>query len=287
MIKLLYLIAFALIAGGLLYHFAALETFNLFVPKDEASRLVQANVAYGLDPRNELDIYAPKSSTGPLPVIVYVHGGSWRSGNRGPYEFLGRALAAQGFVVMAISYRLHPDHPYPAFVEDAALALDWATHHADEFGGDEKRIFAMGHSAGAYNVALAILDKRYLAKLGTDASSIKGVALLAAPLDFLPLDTPTTRDVFGAVPNLFETQPVNFARHDAPPFLILHGTADTTCLPRNSIFLDKALREVGASSILKIYDGIGHVGIMLAIAMPLRGKAPTLADVTAFLRANS
>ena len=287
MIKLIYLFAFALIVGGLLYQFAALETFNLFVPKDEASKLLQADVAYGPDPRNRLDVYAPKAITGPLPVIVYVHGGSWRSGNKSPYEFLGRALAAKGFLVMAISYRLHPDHPFPAFVDDAALALDWATRHASEFGGDQKRIFAMGHSAGGFNVTLAVLDKRYFASLGTDASSIKGVAVLAAPLDFLPLDGPITRDVFGKVPDLSQTQPVNFARPDAPPFLILHGSADATCLPRNSIALDKALRAVGASSILKIYGGVGHVGIMLAIAKPLRNKTPTLEDVTAFFRAHS
>lgn len=284
-IKLTYAFAFLLIVGGLLYHFVPLETFNLLVPKDEASAQTQRNIAYGPDPRNVLDIYAPTSGAGPWPVIVFIHGGSWSSGNKVPYEFVGRALAAQGFLTLVINYRLHPEHPYPSFVEDAALALDWATRHAGEYGGNPHRIFGMGHSAGGYNVSLAVLDKKYLAKFGTDVSAIKAVASLAAPLDFLPLDTPVSIAVFGKAADLPDTQPITYVRADAPPFLFLHGTADTTCLPKNSINIDKAIRAAGAASTLKLYDGISHVGIMLAMSKPLRGSAPTLDDVVTFFRA--
>ena len=287
MLKFFYALGFVLIATGLLYHFAALETFNLLVPKDAGSALVQRNVAFGPSPRNVLDVYAPTTGQGPWPVVVFVHGGSWQGGSKEPYGFVGRALAAQGFLTLVISYRLHPQNPYPAFVEDTALALDWATRHAGEYGGNQKRVFAMGHSAGAYNVAEAILDKHYLQQLGTDVSAIKGVATLAGPLDFLPLDSTVSIDVFGRVPNLPDTQPVNHVRADAPPFLILHGTEDKTCRPRNSINLDKALRAAGAASTLKLYQGVGHVGIMLALAKPLRGLAPTLDDVVSFFRSFS
>jgi len=284
-IKLSYALAFALIVGGLLYHFVPLETFNLLVPKDQASTQTQRNIAYGPDPRNMLDIYAPTTGQVPWPVIVFVHGGSWSSGNKEPYEFVGRALAAQGFLTLVINYRLHPEHPYPSFVEDTALALDWATQHADEFGGEKRRIFVIGHSAGAYNVAQAILDKQYFTHLGTDVSAIKAVASLAGPLDFLPLDTPVSVAVFGKVSDLPQTQPINHVRVDAPPFLFLHGTLDDTCRPKNSINMDKALRAVGGSSTLKLYEGVSHVGIMLAMAKPLRGSAPTLEDVVSFFRA--
>ena len=284
MLKLLYAFAFLLIVGGLLYQYAPLETFNLFVPKDDGGKLIARDIAYGPAARNKLDIFVPATGNGPWPVVVFVHGGSWKSGSKHPYEFLGRALAARGFMVAAISYRLHPQDPYPSFVEDAALALDWATRHAGECGGDQDRIFALGHSAGAYNVAQSILDKHYLARLGTNVATIKGVATLAGPFDFLPLDTAVSIGVFGKVPDLPNTQPVNHARADAPPFLILHGSADTTCRPRNSIALDKALRAAGAKSELKIYDGVSHVGIMLAFAKPLRGLAPTLKDVITFFR---
>ena len=282
MLKLFYVLALALIIGGLLYHFAALEIFNFIIPKDTNTRLVASNVHYGSDEREVLDIYAPTEAQGHLPIVVFVHGGSWSSGNKNPYEFVGRALAAQGFLTLVANYRLHSQHPFPAFVEDAALTLDWATRHGAEYGGDKHTVFALGHSAGAYNLALAILNKHYLADLGTDASAIKGVATLAGPFDFLPLDSPVTQDVFGNLANLDETQPVNFARRDAPPFLILHGTADTTVFPKNAIALHRALSSAGANATLKIYDGVSHVGIMLGLAKPLRNRIQTFADVMDF-----
>jgi acetyl esterase/lipase len=286
MIKILYGIAIFLIFGGLAYHFAALQVFNALAPKDAGSRLVAADVAYGANPRQKLNVYAPLESEAqePMPVVVFVHGGSWNSGNKEPYEFVGRALAAQGLLTLVINYRLTDTAPYPAFLEDTALALDWATHHAGEYGGDASRVFAMGHSAGAYNIAQAILDRRYLGALGNDGSSIKGVVTLAGPFDFLPLDTRVTKATFGRQPDLASTQPVNFARGDAPPFLILHGSADTTVFPRNAVALDKALRAAGASSTLKIYDGVSHAGIMLALSKWSRGSAPVLKDAVDFIR---
>ena len=289
MIKILYTVAIAMIFFGLAYHFAALHIFNAVVPKDEGSKRIAEDLAYGPIPRQKLDIYAPVHGEAlkPLPVVVFVHGGSWNSGSKGPYEFVGRALAAQGFLTLVINYRLHDEKPFPGFVEDTALAIDWATKHAGEYGGDPTQIFAMGHSAGAYNVVLAVLDKHYLAALGNDGQAIKGVVTLSGPFDFLPLDSPTTIATFSDVSDLAATQPVNFARADAPPFLILHGSSDQTVFPRNSVALDKALRKAGAVSTLKIYDGVSHTGIMLAIAKPFRRRTTILNDAAAFILSKS
>ncbi|MEO9166855.1 MAG: alpha/beta hydrolase [Aestuariivirga sp.] len=280
------ILAAVLVLSAFVYHYAALEIFNALVPKDKGSKLLAKDVPYGAEPRLKLDIYAPTEGQGPWPVIIFVHGGSWSSGNKNPYEFVGRALAAQGFLTILPNYRLHPEHRYPAFVEDTALAIDWATRHASEYGGDPKHIIASGHSAGAYNVALAILDKHYLAALGTDVSAIKGVALLAAPLDFLPLDPGVAQDVFGEVPDLPATQPINFATADAPAFFMAYGTADTTVRPKNSINMAAALKAVGVPVELKAYDGVGHVGILLALSTWRRGSPPSLADITAFAKSH-
>ncbi len=278
------IIAAVLLTGAFVYHYAALEIFNALVPKDSGSTLLVKDVAYGEGPRLKLDIYAPTQGQGPWPVIIFVHGGSWSSGNKNPYEFVGRALAARGFLTVLPNYRLHPEHPFPAFVEDTALAIDWTTRHAGEYGGDPKHIIASGHSAGAYNVALAILDKHYLAALDTDVSSIKGVALLAAPLDFLPLDPGVAQDVFGAVKDLPATQPITYARADAPPFFMAYGSVDTTVRPKNSINMAAALKAAGAQVELKAYDGVGHVGILLALSTWWRGNALTLIDITGFAK---
>jgi acetyl esterase/lipase len=278
----LYGLAFLLVAGGLLYHFAALAAFNLLVPKDRGVEVVARGVAFGSDPRQRLDIYRPTKSAGAPPVLLFIYGGSWKTGTRSSYEFIGRAFAARGYLTMIADYRLMPEHVFPDFVDDAALAIAFAAREAEKFGGDPERIFAIGHSAGGYNIAQATLDQRYLEKAGCAPCPVKAVALLAAPLSFLPLDDPTTIEAFGKAPNLPATQPGTFARADAPPMLLLHGTGDKTVYPRNSRALAGRLREVGAVVELKEHNGIGHAGIMLAMARGFRGWTPTLEDVLAF-----
>jgi acetyl esterase/lipase len=278
-----------ILAAALLgaYRFAGLRIFNLLVPKDSESALAASRLSFGPDPSQTLDIYAPTSGRGPWPVIVFVHGGSWRDGNARDYAFVGRAFAAQGFVTFVANYRKRPLNAFPAFVEDAALALAYAQKNALRWNGMHDRVFAVGHSAGAYNLALAILDRRFLEGAGFDGRGLKGFASLAGPFDFLPLDGPTTIDTFGQVPDLPSTQPVNFARNDAPPMLLLTGTADTTVYLRNSIRLSQRLQETGGSAEVRQYPGITHVSILLALAKPLRSWAPVLDDVTAFFNANS
>jgi acetyl esterase/lipase len=284
MIKALYIFSCALFVGGLLYHFAALKVFNFVVPKDAGSELIACSIAYGDDPQQQLDIYKPKQVHGPLPILIFVHGGSWKDGDRADYEFAGRAFAARGYLTLVMSYRMLPKNAYPDFVADVALAIKWATLHGAEYGGDVKNIFAVGHSAGAYNIALAILDEHYLKDAGVDPSVIKGVVTLAGPFDFVPLDSPITIATFGHLKDLVATQPITYARADAPPFLLLHGTADTTVKPRNSKSLFKHLIDAGAHPKLIEYQDVSHVGIMLDVAKPLRAHAPVLEDVVSFFK---
>lgn len=283
-LKALYIFSFALFIGGLLYHFAALKVFNFVVPKDAGSELIARSVAYGDDPQQKLDIYKPVQVQGPLPILIFVHGGSWKDGNRADYEFAGRAFAARGYLTLVMSYRMLPENAYPDFVQDVALAIKWVSSHGTAYGGDAKNIYAVGHSAGAYNIALAVLDKHYLKDAGVDPSIIKGVATLAGPFDFVPLDSPITIATFGHLENLTATQPITYASADAPPFLVLHGTIDTTVKPRNSRSLFKHLIDAGAHPKLIEYQDVSHVGIMLALAKPLRGNAPVLDDVVTFFK---
>lgn len=266
-------LAIALIVGGLAYHFAALKIFNALVSKDAGTTLVAEAIAYGPDPRQRLDIYAPEGAQAGLPILFFVNGGSWNDGARGGYEFAGRAFAAKGYLAITMDYRILPQNQFPAFVQDVALAIAWAQKEGRRFGGDPKRIFAVGHSAGAYNLSLAVLDKHYLREAGADPKALRGIAALAGPFDFLPLDTRVTIDTFGKVANPATTQPINYVSAEAPPFLLLTGASDTTVYPKNSRSLARHLREVGASVEIKEYDGLGHAQIMLALAKPLRQKA--------------
>lgn len=274
-----FLLGLPLLAGAC----SQLGTFDTVIPHDSGSRRVARDVAYGADPMQQLDVYAPTArASAALPVIVFIHGGSWATGSKDGYSFLGDAFAARGFITVVISYRLVPEVRFPAFNEDAAAAVAWTQQHIGEHGGDPDRIVLVGHSAGAYIAAMLALDAHYLAD--AHAGAVRGVVGLAGPYDFLPFDVDSTRNAFGQAPDLQLTQPVHFARADAPPLLLLWGDADTTVGPRNIASLERVQRAAGGRVETKIYPGVSHVGILLAVSKPFRERAPVLDDVTSFAR---
>lgn len=279
---LLWSLAALAMVGAMALTVDPLGTFNALMPKDRASARVAQGVPFGAGERLKLDVYAPRAAAeAPRPVILFLYGGSWNSGRRQGYAFAGRALAAQGFVVIVPDYRLVPEVAYPEFLRDGAAAVRWTRRNAARFGGDGERIVLVGHSAGAYNAAMLALDPGLT---GPDRSAVRGLVGLAGPYDFLPLDDDATIAAFGRWPNLAETQPVTHAARGAPPALLLHGDADTRVMPRHSRALAARLAEAGAEVRVKFYPGLGHVGILAAVAMPFRRRAPVLHDVAAFAR---
>lgn len=276
------------LTGSVLSACSPLSLFATLTPKD-AARARERGVAYGPDPRQALDVYAPSKAPGretaPAPLAVFFYGGSWDSGRRQDYGWVGQALAAQGFLAIVPDYRLYPAVRYPGFVEDGALAVAWAVEHARALGGDPDRIVLIGHSAGAYNAAMLALDDRYLDAVGVDPKVVRAFAGLSGPYDFLPLDGPVTRRTFGDYPDLPATQPGAYARPDSPPAFLATGDADTTVKPRNTKALAAALRAKGVVVDERHYAGLNHADTVLALSRPFRGKAPVLAEMTAFLRA--
>jgi acetyl esterase/lipase len=274
--------ALVILLGSLTGACSPLTTFDRLVPKDRGGELVARDLSYGPDARQRLDVYAPQGECGvPRPVVVFFYGGSWNSGTRRGYAFVGRALAARGFVTVVPDYRLVPEVRYPAFVEDGAAAVRWATEHAGTYCGDSRSIVLMGHSAGAYIAAMLAVDRRWL---GSTRLAVKGLVGLAGPYDFAPFDVEASRAAFGQAPDPADTQPVTFAGAGDPPALLLYGTADTVVLPRNSEALAARLRAGGVAVDSRAYPKLGHVGIVLALARPFRDRAPVLDDVSTFVR---
>ena len=258
------------------------------VSGDGNTRLAVRGAAYGPLPRNKLDVWVPATrSATPLPVIVFFYGGGWVSGDRGDYGFAGRAFAAQGFVTIVADYRLVPEVRFPAFLQDGALAVKWARDHVAEYGGDPARISLAGHSAGAYQAAMLSLDRHYLTDVGVDPKIVRAAALLAAPTDFYPFTEVRGRDALGAWPNPAETQPITYARADAPPILLVHGTADTIVRPYNSERLAAKLKRLGAPVALRLYQGKSHTDLVKSLSPTFRSATPALADSVDFLRTNS
>jgi acetyl esterase/lipase len=256
-----------------------LTAFDTLVPKDPGVEIVGSNLAYGSDPRQRIDVYRPRQAAQPLPMIIFFYGGSWNSGTKDGYAFVGRALASRGFLVAIPDYRLVPQVRYPAFVEDGAAATRWLAANAARLGGDPNRLVIAGHSAGAYNGAMLAYDPRWL---GSDRDRIRGFIGLAGPYDFLPFDGPIAREAFRGTTDLKSTQPVTFVRKGAPPAFLGTGVQDRVVLPRNSDALAARLRVVGSPVVRQNYSNVGHVGIMTAIARPFRGRAPVLNDISAF-----
>ena len=259
-----------------------LKTFDRLVPKDRGGARVAEALSYGEGPRRMLDVYAPRAAAaqGGRPVVIFFYGGGWSSGTRSFYGFVGRALAARGFVTIIPDYRLVPEVRYPGFVEDGAAAVRWAQVHAGDYGGDPQRIVLVGHSAGAYIAAMLAVDERWL---GTAHGAIKGLVGLAGPYDFLPFDVEASRAAFGGWPRPEETQPVSWAGAGDPPALLLVGDKDETVRPANSEALAARLRAAGVPAEIRHYPGLGHIGLLTAIARPLRGRADVLAETALFV----
>jgi acetyl esterase/lipase len=241
------------------------------------------NLAYGPQPRQRLDVYVPRRDDGPFPVIVYLYGGSWSSGAKEIYRFLGADLAARGFLAVIPDYRVYPAVRYPGFVEDAAQSLRWAKEHAHRFGADPDRIFVMGHSAGAHIAAMLAFERRWLAAAGFPGEdALSGVIGLAGPYDF-EIDSDLLRGVFGDPENKRHTQPLAHVNADGPPVLLATGEADKTVDPRHTRALAAAIRAAGGSVETIFYPRLGHREIVGAFSPLFRFLAPVAEDVAAFV----
>ena len=246
---------------------------------------VKSGVAYGNLARQKLDIYEPKPGAAKLaPIVVFYYGGSWTAGDRSIYGFAGAALASLGITTVIPDYRLFPGVQFPAFVDDAAAAYAWVARNVAVGCGAERPIIIVGHSAGAHIAALLALDPHYLADAGAAQKRPAGWIGLAGPYVFDPTTWDSTKAIFSttaANPNA--ARPVAFARRDAPPALLIHGTGDDVVKISATRELFDTLKARGATAQKIEYDGVGHVGLVLTYSRPFRWRADTLDSTIEFV----
>ncbi len=254
----------------------AVDLLNAGVSLSELT--VTRDAPYGKGPRRMLDVYRPTGGGG-RPVIVWFYGGSWQTGRRQDYRFVAAALARAGCVVAVPDYRLAPDIAYPDFIADGAAAVAFARRHAVAWGGDPARVFAVGHSAGAYIAAMLALDPAW-----GQRATLAGAVGIAGPYDFLPIRDADIQAVFAPAADLRATQPIGYADGANAPLLLLHGEADRTCYPRNSLALAARVRAAGGYAMTHSYPHIGHIGIVLGFLPWLRWLSPVLADTVGFVQ---
>jgi acetyl esterase/lipase len=282
---LLLCVLLALLATGGLVACAPVRVLNTLAATSGGYAL-QAGVAYGSGSRQRLDIYTPTTAApaGGWPLVVFFYGGSWTSGERAAYRFVGAALASSGVLTLVADYRLYPEVRYPEFLNDSAQAVAYGIEHAAPLGANPKRVFAMGHSAGAYNAAMLALDARWLATAGHAPTELAGWIGLAGPYDFFPTDDLDAQPVFFHPNYPAGAQPIEHASAGVPPSFLAAPVNDAIVDPtRSTQGLAARLQAVGASVTLRRYEGASHTTLIGAFSPPLRWIAPVQADVLAFI----
>lgn len=176
--------------------------------------------------RCRLDLYYPENAKD-FTTVIWFHAGGLKRGNR----YIPGALRSKGLAVAAVSYRLYPDAKAPEFLEDAAAAIAWVFQNIEKFGGDKNKIIVAGASAGAYLSAMAILDKKWLAKHKIDANKVAGVALLSGQM-ITHVAVRQEKGINRKTPLINQYAPLSFVRSDAPPILLVTGDRELELLGR-------------------------------------------------------
>ncbi len=211
----------------------------------------------------QADLFLLPSGGSAHPAVVYVHGGGWSGGNRKQFHPQAADMAAKGFVGLAIEYRLSGEAKYPAALEDVRAAIRWLRANAKRYGADPRRIGLAGGSAGGHLVALAGLTGK-----GPDA--VQAVAAFNPVLDLVGFGRRDPANLTGPVakflgktyaedPALYESaSPLSLVHAGAPPFLLLHGDADTTVPYRQSAEMKAALEKAQVRVELLTAEGAAH-----------------------------
>ena len=256
----------AVLAASALLTSGCLKT--AFAVANHGQPPADANAAYAAGSRNGIDIYRPVGASEAAPVMVFFYGGSWRTGAREDYRFVGRRLAAQGMLVLVADYRTYPEATFPGFVEDGARAVAWARDHAQEWGGDPTCMFVAGHSAGAQIAALLATDGRYLAAHGMKPKDLAGAISLSGPLDFAI--TGDLVPVFGDPAQWPGAQPLNFVDGDEPPFLLIHSLRDKVVEAEDSRLFAAKLERMKVPVTLRLLPEGGHSTPLVGLFQPIQ-----------------
>ena len=225
------------------------------------------------------DHYRPLGVTGPVPAVVFVHGGGWMRGD--PSQAAGNALhfAHRGIATIAVSYRLAPAHRFPAPLDDVRRGLRWVRAHAEALGIDAGRLALLGLSAGAHLVMLGHFAAT-LPELAPDLpadlrdvpETVRAVVAHYGPYDLGRRRSEMVDGLLG--PRVEDpgwtrlASPVAQAAHATAPVLLIHGTADALVSWRESERMHAALLDAGKASELLLLEGAPH-----AFQVNWRGEA--------------
>ncbi len=284
LLKLAYIFSAGALAGC-----SPVNLLNGLVPTD--GHTLTPNIAYGELARQKLDIYIPTNKATSnhkklMPVVLFIYGGSWDSGEKKDYLFAAEAFTSKGYLTVIPDYRLFPEVKFPAFIDDAALASKWVKSHIAEYGGDPDNVFIIGHSAGAHITLMLDLNTEYLARVNLKPDAFKGYIGLAGPYDFLPLKSQRLKTIFGPEELRWKSQPINYVTGKNQPTLLLVGLKDDIVLPKNTFNLANTIRAKEGSVKVVEFPDYDHIDMVKNIAKLFRGNSTLLDEVILFMRNN-
>ncbi|NUM52018.1 MAG: alpha/beta hydrolase [Candidatus Hydrogenedentes bacterium] len=283
-------IYFAVMLSGLL---ALVATAQERANGPTVTRDIQYATRADSPPRlTQLDVYSP-GGDGPHPVLVFIHGGSWVFGDKRQIGGKADAFVAAGYVFVSINYRLSPAVQHPAHAQDCGAAVAWVHENIANYGGDPKRIYVMGHSAGAHLAALVSTDESYLKAGGCSLGAIRGTIVLdGGGYDIPsmvnggePLARGRYQRAFGKDEAVWRNaSPISHVAKDKqiPPFLLVHAGERVASL-RQADGLGAKLREAGVKAELFHAENKNHMTLNKDIGAT---EDATTRAILAFLEAN-
>ena len=226
-----------------------------------------ADVAYRTDKdadkeKHTLDVYTPKGRKD-FPTVLFVHGGSWKSGNKNIYAALGQSLANDGIGCVICNYRLSPAVKHPGHIEDVAKAFAWTAENIAKYGGAKDKLFLCGHSAGGHLVSLLVTDPQYLKAEKHTAAEIKGVAALSGVYQIVHTEA-VFQGPFGKDEKVCTAaSPLTHVAGKHPPFLIAYADNDFPHLDEMADNMTAALKKANSPvELIKCKDR-NHITIIV------------------------
>ncbi len=230
--------------------------------------------------RHRLDVYAPRKKEKLNEVLVFIHGGSWNSGDKSIYKFLGRRFARKGVVTVVINYRLSPGAEYDEMAMDAARAVKWVEENIKAYGGDPNKIFVSGHSAGGHLTSLISIKDQYFDSLGI-SNPVKGAILIdAAGLDMYAYlkehqsgEGAMYLDTFTRNPeNWKEASPIYYLHEDMPPLLIYRGGRTYPSIIKSTEAFVAQLEKIVPEPNYKVQESKKHVPMITQFLFTLNPR---------------
>lgn len=240
------------------------------------------DIAYGDESWQKLDVYPQVAAA---PVVVFIHGGSWRHGRKDQYRFAADAFYRQGYTVVLPDYVKYPETQakYPSFAVDGAKAIAWVKNNIAQYNGKAEQVFVAGHSAGAHTALMLSVDKQFLNAEGLAPADLLGVIGIAGPYSFIP-DWEVTQAVFGPPENYPLMDALNYVDGDEPSTLLLHSAADQQVGQYNQEKLAAALESKSVDVTAVYYKTLGHIDMVTHLHPWFEKEDSLMDDINTFIK---